>query len=63
VQLIPKRLRFVHADASTPARVALIELRRAKPGGLVVLPPLFEWAEKGIRTPEVALILAGKSAG
>jgi tRNA1Val (adenine37-N6)-methyltransferase len=63
VQLIPKRLRLVHADASTPARVALIELRRAKPGGLVVLPPLFEWAEKGLRTAELALILAGKRAG
>ena len=59
-QLIPKRLRLVHADTSTPARVALIELRRAKPGGLVVLPPLFEWSEKGVRTPELALILAGK---
>jgi tRNA1(Val) A37 N6-methylase TrmN6 len=63
VQLIPKRLRLVHADASTPARVALIELRRAKPGGLEVLPPLFEWSEKGVRTPELALILAGKLAG
>jgi tRNA1Val (adenine37-N6)-methyltransferase len=62
VQLIPKRLRLVHADANAPARVALIELRRAKPGGLVVLPPLFEWAAKGVRTPELALILAGKNA-
>ena len=60
-QLIPKRLRFVHADANSPARIALIELRRAKAGGLVVLPPLFEWAEKGVRTPELTLILAGKS--
>jgi tRNA1Val (adenine37-N6)-methyltransferase len=60
-QLVPKRLRFVHADASTPARVALIELRRAKPGGLVILPPLYEWSEKGVRSPELARILAGKS--
>ncbi len=60
VQLVPKRLRLVHADASTPARVALIELRRAKPGGLVILPPLFEWSEKGVRTPDLALILAGR---
>jgi len=61
VQLVPKRLRLVHADAITPARVALIELRRAKPGGLVILPPLFEWSEKGVRSPELARILAGKS--
>jgi len=60
VKLIPKRLRLVHADATSPARVALIELRRAKPGGLVILPPLFEWAEKGVRSPELARILAGE---
>jgi tRNA1(Val) A37 N6-methylase TrmN6 len=59
-QLIPKRLRLVHADASTPARVALIELRRAKPGGLLILPPLLEWSEKGVRSPELSLILEGK---
>ena len=62
VRLIPKRLRLVHADANATARVALVELRRAKPGGLVVLPPLFEWLEKGVRTPELTLILAGKSS-
>lgn len=60
VQLVPKRLRLVHADDSTPARVALIELRRAKPGGLVVLPPLLEWSGKGVRSPELARILEGK---
>jgi len=62
VKLIPKRLRLVHADASTPARVALVELRRAKPGGLLILPPLFEWLQKGVRTAEVARILAGDKA-
>ena len=59
-QLIPKRLRLVHADMSTTARVALVELRRAKPGGLQILPPLYEWSQKGLRTPELADILAGK---
>jgi tRNA1Val (adenine37-N6)-methyltransferase len=59
-QLVPKSLRLVHADANSPARVALIELRRAKPGGLVVLPPLFEWLDKGVRSPELARILAGE---
>ncbi len=25
----------------------------------MILPPLFEWSEKGVRTPDLALILAG----
>lgn len=37
--LEPKRLRFVHAKALAPARVALVECRAGKPGGLVVEPP------------------------
>ncbi len=61
-QLVPKRLRLVHADPNSPARVALIELRRAKPGGLVILPPLYEWAEKGVRSAELARILSGARA-
>jgi tRNA1Val (adenine37-N6)-methyltransferase len=59
VRLVPKRLRLVHADSSSPARVALIELQRARPGGLVILPPLFEWTEKGVRSPEVSAALRG----
>jgi tRNA1Val (adenine37-N6)-methyltransferase len=38
----PKRLRAVHARASTPARIVLVEGQAAKPGGLVVEPPLIE---------------------
>jgi tRNA1Val (adenine37-N6)-methyltransferase len=62
VHLIPKRLRLVHADAASPARIALLELRRAKPGGLEVLPPLLEWSAKGVRSPELAQLLAGNPA-
>jgi len=51
--LVPKRLRFVHARADRPARVALVELRRAKPGGLVVEPPLVEWERSGRRSAEL----------
>ena len=58
--LVPKRLRLVHADSTSAARVALIELRRAKAGGLVVLPPLLEWASPGVRSHELTEILAGK---
>jgi tRNA1Val (adenine37-N6)-methyltransferase len=59
LRLVPKRLRLVHADAQSSARVALIELRRARPGGLVISPPLFEWREKGVRSAEVAAMVAG----
>ncbi|MEO8904845.1 MAG: methyltransferase [Polyangiaceae bacterium] len=65
LQLVPKRLQLVHAETNSAARVALVELRRAKPGGLEVLPPLFEWSAKGVRTPQLARVIAGKplSAG
>jgi tRNA1(Val) A37 N6-methylase TrmN6 len=60
-QLVTKRLRFVHAFAASPARLALVELRRAKPGGLVVDPPLVEWTAPRVRSPEVrALVERGK---
>ena len=59
-RLVPKRLRMVHADVHSPARVVLVELRAAKSGGLEILPPLFEWAAKGSRTPEITEILAGE---
>ncbi|HEY3497401.1 MAG TPA: methyltransferase [Polyangiaceae bacterium] len=58
--LVAKRLRLVHARAEAPARVALVELRAAKPGGLVVEPPLFEWTRAGKRTAELAAVVAGR---
>jgi tRNA1(Val) A37 N6-methylase TrmN6 len=57
--LVPKRLRLVHAYATSPARLALVEVRHAKPGGLVVEPPLIEWLDEGIRSPELASLVAG----
>ncbi len=60
VQLVAKRMRFVHADLASAARVALIELRRAQPGGLEILPPLLEWSAKGVRSPELARLLSGR---
>lgn len=38
----PKRLRTVHAKEASPARIVLVEGQAAKPGGLVVEPPLIE---------------------
>jgi tRNA1Val (adenine37-N6)-methyltransferase len=58
-RLVAKRLRLVHARAGEPARLALIELRRAKPGGLVVEAPLVEWAGSRTRTQELDAIVTG----
>jgi tRNA1Val (adenine37-N6)-methyltransferase len=55
--LEPKRLRFVHGKGGRPARVALVELVHAKPGGLVVLPPLVEVGPDGKPTPELTAII------
>ena len=57
-KLVAKRLRFVHAKPDAPARVALVELRRAKPGGLIVEAPLVEWLANGERSAEVANLVA-----
>ncbi len=54
--LEPKGLRMVHATAAHPARVALVEARAAKRGGLIVAPPLIERAG-GAYTPETTEIL------
>jgi tRNA1Val (adenine37-N6)-methyltransferase len=59
-ELVAKRLRFVHAREGEPARLALIELRAARPGGLVVEAPLVEWLGKR-RSPEL-LQLSGDRA-
>jgi tRNA1Val (adenine37-N6)-methyltransferase len=40
--LEPKRARYVHATATAPARIVLVEARAAKRGGLVMEPPLVE---------------------
>ena len=42
VGLEPKRLRMVHAKASLPARVVLVEAKPGRAGGLVVESPAFE---------------------
>ncbi|HEX7668925.1 MAG TPA: methyltransferase [Polyangiaceae bacterium] len=57
--LVPKRMRLVHAFATTPARLVLLELKRAKPGALVIEPAIVEWSSPGSRSPELAAIVAG----
>jgi len=60
--LVPKRLRLVHPFVDRPARVALMEFRRARPGGLVVEPPLVEWDAPGQRSAELYAITSGEAA-
>lgn len=60
VELIAKRLRLVHARDDEPARLALVELRAARPGGLVIEPPLVEW--RGLRRSPELLRLSGDRA-
>ncbi len=51
--LFAKRLRLVHPRHGSEARVALVELRRANPGGLKIESPLFEWSAPGQRCQEL----------
>jgi tRNA1Val (adenine37-N6)-methyltransferase len=53
-----KRLRFVHGRPDRPARVALVEARASRPGGLSVLAPLVERVPGGY-APELEALLAG----
>jgi tRNA1Val (adenine37-N6)-methyltransferase len=55
--LVAKRLRLVHARADRPARLALVELRRARRGGLLVEPPLVEWTAPGIKSAEIEALI------
>jgi tRNA1Val (adenine37-N6)-methyltransferase len=57
--LHPKRLRFVHATPASPARVALVEARAGRPGGLVVVPPLSERVSDAY-SPELQSLVASE---
>jgi tRNA1Val (adenine37-N6)-methyltransferase len=62
VELVAKRMRFVHARADQPARLALVELRAARRGGLVIEAPLIEWIGRA-RSPELLALSAGPANG
>jgi tRNA1Val (adenine37-N6)-methyltransferase len=59
--LEPKRIRFVHPTAATPATVVMIEAR--VDGGIeaIVEPPLILYHAPGIYTPEALAILNSSS--
>jgi tRNA1Val (adenine37-N6)-methyltransferase len=55
-----KRLRFVHPMPDAPARLALVEARPGRAGGLTVLPACVERDRSGY-TPELGALLSGLS--
>jgi tRNA1Val (adenine37-N6)-methyltransferase len=55
-----KRMRLVHGTPSSPARVALVEARAARAGGLIVLPALVEQGDGG-RSLELEDLLLARS--
>jgi tRNA1(Val) A37 N6-methylase TrmN6 len=54
-----KRMRFVHGTPEAPARVALVEAVAGRAGGLVVMPPLIERAQRGYTSEMQALLARG----
>ncbi len=60
-KLVAKRMRFVHARESEPARLVLVELRVARPGGLVIEAPLIEWQGKR-RSAELSRLTGDRAA-
>jgi tRNA1Val (adenine37-N6)-methyltransferase len=61
VKLVPRRLRLVHSFPERAARLALVELRLARPGALEIEPPLIEWRSPGEPTEELSRISAGRA--
>ena len=57
--LVPKRMRVVHPLPDAPAKVALVEAKPARPGGLRVEPPFIAMSAPGVWTEEAARILEG----
>ena len=55
-RLEPKRLRFVHANASRPARLALIAAQLDVNPGLIIEPPLIVQNSDGTDTDEIRRI-------
>jgi tRNA1Val (adenine37-N6)-methyltransferase len=60
VGLHAKRLRLVHPFADRPARLALIECKPGRGGGLCIDPPLVEWQVQATRSHELAALIAGR---
>lgn len=54
------RLRMVHGNAWTAARMVLLELAKGRKGELEVLPPLFVYGEDGEYTEEMNSVLSGR---
>ncbi len=60
--LEPKRLRMVHSFADAEASLVLVEGVKGGRSGIDVLAPLFVYNKGNLYTPEVEVILAGRTA-
>ena len=59
----PKRLRSIHSDARSPARLILVEgVKNAGPG-VTLAAPLIVYEEDGAYTPEIRRLLSPCTAG
>ncbi len=59
--LEPKRLRFVHSFADSPASTVLIEARKGARVEAQIEAPLILWRQSGEYTPEALAILNGRT--
>ncbi len=59
VRLEPKRLRFVHGNVKSEAKIVLLEAVRGARRGLKVEKPLFVYKDDGVYSDEVARIYGG----
>ena len=60
-QMVVKTLRFVHPQASEPANVVLVTIKKgAKPGGLQVLPPVITLDEFHETSEQIKAIYDGR---
>jgi len=58
-RLEPRRMRFVHPDRETPARMVLVEAKKSSAKGLEISPPLYVQDEKGNYTEEMGKAFEG----
>lgn len=54
--LAAKRLRFLHPEATSVARLVLVEFRRGRAGSTTVEKPAVEWSNAKVMSPEAATL-------
>jgi tRNA1Val (adenine37-N6)-methyltransferase len=62
LKLAPLRVRMVHGNCQSPARMFLVELAKGRRADLEVLPPLFVYEGNGEHSEEIKRILGELNA-